>query len=77
MTRGTDAMPSIDAAILDSIRLGASRRTDILAALAERGMDCTLPQFYEATRRLMSAGTIARRGERRGTRYEVVEEASA
>jgi len=56
-------------AILAAIRGGAQRRTDILAALAEQGIACTLPQFYAALNRLLSSGVIERRGTRRGTTY--------
>lgn len=62
-----------DDAILAAIRGGAQRRTDILAALAEQGIACTLPQFYASIGRLLEAGTIERSGEKRGTRYRLPE----
>lgn len=58
-------------AILAAIRGGAQRRTDILAAIAEQGIACTLPQFYAAMKRLLADGVIRRQGAKRGTTYEV------
>lgn len=62
-------MTQIDRAILAAVRGGASRRTEVLASLAEQGIACTLPQFYEALNRLLSSGAIERRGTKRGTTY--------
>lgn len=62
-------MTHLDHAILEAVRAGASRRTEVLASLAEQGIACTLPQFYAALNRLLSSGAIERRGTKRGTTY--------
>lgn len=67
-------MTHLDQAILEAVRAGASRRTEVLEALADRGIACTLPRFYQAIKRLLADGRIRRQGARRGTTYVAFEE---
>ena len=63
----------LDAAILAAIDEGCDRRMAILDWFTRWRIACTLPQFYAAINRLLADGVIERVGEKRGTRYRLLQ----
>lgn len=60
-------------AIVEAIAEGCDRRMAILDWFTRRQIACTLPQFYAAINRLLADGVIERVGEKRGTRYRLLQ----
>jgi DNA-binding PadR family transcriptional regulator len=65
--------PHLDTAIVAAIADGCDRRMAILERLEQGQWYWTLPQFYGSINRLLADGVIERIGEKRGTRYRLLQ----